>query len=63
MCSGTLRWACLCGNTRLLAREIGDKPATFVAISVVLIVVGVLACWMPARWAMKMDPTMALRYE
>ncbi len=38
-------------------------PTTFVAISVVLIVVGVRACWLPARWAMKMDPTMALRYE
>jgi predicted permease len=47
----------------LLVGVTPTDPTTFVAISVVLIVVGVCACWMPARWAMKMDPTMALRYE
>ena len=47
----------------LLVGVTPTDPATFAAISAVLIVVGVLACWMPARWAMKMDPTMALRYE
>jgi predicted permease len=47
----------------LLVGVTPTDPATFVAISVVLIVVGVAACWLPARWAMKMDPTMALRYE
>jgi predicted permease len=47
----------------LLVGVTPTDPTTFAAISAVLIVVGVLACWMPARWAMKMDPTMALRYE
>jgi ABC-type antimicrobial peptide transport system permease subunit len=47
----------------LLVGVTPTDPATFAAISAVLIVVGVLACWIPARWAMKMDPTMALRYE
>src|ERR1017187_1869668 len=47
----------------LLVGVTPTDPATFAAISAVLIVVGVLACWMAARWAMKMGPTMALRYE
>ncbi len=47
----------------LLVGVTPTDPATFVAISAVLIAVGVLACWMPARSAMKMDPTTALRYE
>ncbi|HEV3197936.1 MAG TPA: ABC transporter permease [Bryobacteraceae bacterium] len=47
----------------LLVGVTPTDPVTFAAISAVLIVVGVLACWLPARWAMKMDPTMALRYE
>jgi predicted permease len=47
----------------LLVGVTPTDPATFLAISAILIVVGVFACWIPARWAMKMDPTLALRYE
>jgi putative ABC transport system permease protein len=47
----------------LLVGVTPTDPTTFVAISVILVAVGVFACWMPARWATKMDPTMALRYE
>jgi ABC-type antimicrobial peptide transport system permease subunit len=47
----------------LLVQVSPTDPLTFAAISGVLIAVGVFACWMPARWAMKVSPVVALRYE
>jgi ABC-type antimicrobial peptide transport system permease subunit len=38
-------------------------PATFIVTALVLIAVGVLAAWFPARRAVKVDPLIALRYE
>jgi ABC-type antimicrobial peptide transport system permease subunit len=41
----------------------GTDPLTFVVIASLLIIVALIACWLPARRAAQVDPLKALRYE
>ena len=63
----SLGLACAVGITRLLASELYGvspaDPATFLTASVLMAAVTLLACYIPTRHAMNVDPPVALRSE
>jgi predicted permease len=58
---------CAAAATRLLGKLLfgvtAHDPATFIATAALLSATGLVACWIPARRAVRIDPLAALRHE
>jgi putative ABC transport system permease protein len=49
--------------TKMIFGVSAHDPLTFVGVAIILVIVALAACYIPARRAMRTDPMVALRYE
>ncbi len=56
-------WALTRAMTHLLADISAGDPVTYITVAIILATVALLACYVPARRATRVDPMIGLRYE
>jgi len=56
-------WALTRAMSSMLVGVSPSDPLTYISVAVLLSFVTLLACWIPARRALRVDPMVALRYE
>jgi predicted permease len=56
-------WALTRAMSHMLVGVSPSDPLTYVSVAALLSLITLLACWLPARRAMRVDPLVALRYE
>jgi predicted permease len=56
-------WALTRAMSHMLVGVSPSDPVTYLSVAALLSFVTLLACWLPARRAMRVDPMVALRYE
>ena len=56
-------WALTRAMSHMLVGVSPSDPLTYVSVAALLSFITLLACWIPARRAIRVDPMIALRYE
>lgn len=63
LCGLAGAWALTRAMSHMLVGVSPSDPLTYLSVAALLSFVTLLACWIPARRAMRVDPMVALRYE
>ena len=58
------KYECTCAECTIVSfTSTATDPATYAGVSLLLVLIALIACAIPTRRAVKVDPTIALRYE